>query len=83
MTDLFPRAFIATKAQSKSVDFNNGTITKAKLTSTHTGNGIVNFYILSGKSYLMKKKWNNYYKNNYSKLSLNNKIINKRNNNKI
>ena len=45
MTDFNPRFFIATIAQSKSIDFNNGTITRAKLTVTFTGNGDANFFM--------------------------------------
>lgn len=45
MTDFNPRMFITKIGQSKSIDFNNGTITKAKLTATFTGLGNVNFYM--------------------------------------
>lgn len=34
-----------TISQSKSIDFNNGIITQAKLTSTHSGAGDVTFYM--------------------------------------
>ncbi len=45
MVDLFPQIFVFKSAISKSIDFNNGTITTARVKLTWTGLGTPTLYL--------------------------------------
>lgn len=50
MTDFFPGVYTFKTAQSISVDYNNGTITHAKMTVTSTGSGNLTLYLTADGS---------------------------------
>jgi type V secretory pathway adhesin AidA len=59
MPDFSSNIYPYLEAQSQSIDFNNGTISQAKMKVTYTGSGTIHFYLSADGGYTFEEVTNN------------------------